>query len=384
MAITAQTVRQLFLTENATLKLNNTNLATSSINPKRTHGGTIGSGVMGNGNTGGLNPEYNLYDLVSAVIADIIPSGATPTFSEVLADNNITGTNDIQISDNQVIAAVNGGGTLNLRDLNDGQISITTDSGAYLQAWINLATTYGTIGFGSDTYLESTAEKVGIIHNDNTSAAYIGKNFLGLNLYANELAISKNIGIFDNALISASVGCDTGAVSINSGTTLAPTVFNAGIYNSPAVGGIGITVKTANTAYCNQLGFNTSGSLFEGLLDTATLTENRTYELPDASGTVGILRTIAVSTAHTAQTGEIILGDATAAGFNVTLPNPTGKDNMMITVKKLDATANKVTLIHVVGSIDAGAANTAYELTAQYDSVTIVSNGNNWHILATV
>lgn len=124
MTITAQTVRQLFLTENATLKVTNNNLATDSVNPKRTHGGTIGNSIYGQQ---GLKAEYNFYDLVAAVIADVIPSGATPTFAEVLADDNSTGANDIVIDLGQFISsylyALNSESTVFVTEITNGVLT---------------------------------------------------------------------------------------------------------------------------------------------------------------------------------------------------------------------------------------------------------------------
>jgi len=72
---------------------------------------------------------------------------------------------------------------------------------------------------------------------------------------------------------------------------------------------------------------------------------------------------------------EIILADATSAAFNVTLPTPTGRSGFIYTVKKIDSSANAVT---VVGTID-GDAN--FDLELEDESVTITSDGTEWWII---
>lgn len=68
---------------------------------------------------------------------------------------------------------------------------------------------------------------------------------------------------------------------------------------------------------------------------------------------------------------SIIPVDATAGVVTVTLPaTPSGQ----YTIKKIDASANAVT---VSGTID-GAAS--YALSSQYDSVT-VAGGTEWHVI---
>ncbi len=61
-----------------------------------------------------------------------------------------------------------------------------------------------------------------------------------------------------------------------------------------------------------------------------------------------------------------IFADATAAAFDVTLPDPVVADDYRFFIKKTDVSANAVTV--VAASID-GAAN--YSLAAQYDGVHV-------------
>lgn len=74
----------------------------------------------------------------------------------------------------------------------------------------------------------------------------------------------------------------------------------------------------------------------------------------------------------------ILLADATAGAFTVTFPPAVQMQFAYITVKKIDASANAVTL----GATIDGAANPT--LATQYKSKLVFSDGISWYTLATV
>lgn len=80
-------------------------------------------------------------------------------------------------------------------------------------------------------------------------------------------------------------------------------------------------------------------------------------------------------------TGQtVVLASANVGQVSINLPDAAGENaNRVIIVKKMDGTTNRV-LINPDGAdtID-GSAN--YYLTAQYQSVTLVSDGSNWNIV---
>lgn len=316
--------------------------------------------------------------------------GSIGDLDSVLANGNVTGANDIEVSNGQVIKAVNGGGELNLRNTADdvislstaagGTIAISTDAGVFAESWLGLYPTYTSIGVGGN-YLTIDANNVN--GSLATGASYMGYQATGL--VTDLTTVNYGIAVNDNTggAVTFATSANS-AVSVNSGITGTVTTVNTGIDNSAALGGIGITVKTANTAYVNQLGFCASGATFEGLLDTDTLTENRTYELPNSSGVVDITRTIGTAISVSANTGETLLCDAVGGQIFVTLPNPTGKNNLKITIKKIDATANKVSLVHAVGAIDGTPAGVNLDISTQWSSMTVVSYGDNWYKTAVI
>lgn len=84
--------------------------------------------------------------------------------------------------------------------------------------------------------------------------------------------------------------------------------------------------------------------------------------------------------AYTATTSDnVILCDATSAAFAVTLYASSGNGGRKLHIKKTDSTANAVTVDgNASETIDGG---TTAVITAQYESITIVCDGSNWHII---
>lgn len=92
----------------------------------------------------------------------------------------------------------------------------------------------------------------------------------------------------------------------------------------------------------------------------------------------GQLNVITVTAAHDAAIGEnVILGDATAGAFTVTLPSAAKYKGFQFIIKKIDASANAVT-IDASETID-GAASV--DLASQYDSKTVISDGAGWNVI---
>ena len=90
--------------------------------------------------------------------------------------------------------------------------------------------------------------------------------------------------------------------------------------------------------------------------------------------------TSAQTTAYTITTSDrnkVITGDASGGAFTVTLPPAaTAGDGFKVTVKKIDSSTNAVTIDGDASETIDGQAT--YALSAQYDSVTILSDGSNW------
>jgi len=84
---------------------------------------------------------------------------------------------------------------------------------------------------------------------------------------------------------------------------------------------------------------------------------------------------------YTATTSDdIILCDATGTEFTITLPSASAETGRVFLIKKIDSTDNVVS-IHADASGEMIDGLWSQDLTSQYDSVPVVSDGSNWHIL---
>lgn len=85
----------------------------------------------------------------------------------------------------------------------------------------------------------------------------------------------------------------------------------------------------------------------------------------------------AQTTAYTATASvTVILCNATTAAFTVTLPTAVSVAGRQYTIKKTDSSANAVTVGTTSSQTIDGSAT--YSLPAQYNFVTVVSDGTNW------
>lgn len=77
---------------------------------------------------------------------------------------------------------------------------------------------------------------------------------------------------------------------------------------------------------------------------------------------------------------DIILIDATAAVATVNLLGSANRTGKQIIIKKIDSSGNSVTIDPASAETIDGAAT--HVLSSQFDSVTLVSDGVNWIIVA--
>ena len=95
----------------------------------------------------------------------------------------------------------------------------------------------------------------------------------------------------------------------------------------------------------------------------------------NTSASGGAIRTIAASATLT-DTDYMVLCNATSGAVVVTLPTATGIARREYIIKKIDSSANTVSITSAV-NID-GAST--YTITSQYNSIKVKSNGTQWYI----
>lgn len=96
-----------------------------------------------------------------------------------------------------------------------------------------------------------------------------------------------------------------------------------------------------------------------------------------ASGRINI---VSKAAAYTLANGDdVLLADATAGAFTVTLPLVALYTGKVFTVKKIDASGNAVTIDGAGSETIDGATTRA--LAAQYDSLTLLGGSSEWHLI---
>lgn len=90
--------------------------------------------------------------------------------------------------------------------------------------------------------------------------------------------------------------------------------------------------------------------------------------------------TVTKTSAYTATTSDFtILCDATSGAFSITLPAAAANPGRIFNVKKVDSSANAVTIQANAAELIDG-ANTK-SIAAQYQSAQIQSNGTFWSVI---
>ena len=155
--------------------------------------------------------------------------------------------------------------------------------------------------------------------------------------------------------------------------------INADYLNNSTIQGNRITAKRNRSPIqsTNDDGLTVSGNSLVAAGTTAPLV------MAGANATVykntGVPETTTKTAAYTlTATDSVILADATAAAFTVTLPSPSGISGRQYTIKKIDASANAVTIASASGNIDGAATKI---LSAQWQAAQMVSDGVNWFVV---
>jgi hypothetical protein len=192
--------------------------------------------------------------------------------------------------------------------------------------------------------------------------------------------------------IATGTGLTGGPITSTGTISLANTAVTAGSYGSAN------TVATFTVDAQGRLtaAANASISIANANLANSTITlGNATLTLGSTTSTVGNLTLtnatangvslayVAKTAAYTATaTDYTIAGNASTAAFSVTLPTSVGITGKVYVVKKLDSSANAVTVATTSAQTIDGAATRS--LPRQYDAVTLQSDGANWIIVSEV
>lgn len=185
--------------------------------------------------------------------------------------------------------------------------------------------------------------------------------------------LDANFTGLDADKLELSGGTMTGKLTLRTGATTAAsaTVPHGAAPTSPVNGDIW---STTTGFFFRQNGTTVQ---FADLSSTQTLAA-KTLTNPLLNGKRTALTTR--TAAYTATTSDCtILCNATTAAFTVTLPTAVGNTGQVFVIKKVDASANAVTVGTTSSQTIDG--STTRPLAAQWNSVTVQSDGANWVVI---
>jgi hypothetical protein len=230
----------------------------------------------------GTSKKITLTQLKTIVDSD------TQNLSNVLGFGNAT-------SDGQKIVSQNGNVAIDLRAFgaNDSFLISNDPAGKigasdFSMAWLNMAQTFSSIGMGNVMLSMSTT--IGQLttnwqNNSNLSRLSFLPESLFFQVVDDGTGKTGEMGIRNNVSGSYST---TNVENLSGHFSAQNATINSSIYNSVAVGGNSTIVKTAQTAYGNQFGFN-AGEAFETILNYTTPTQDNTATIQNDSGVLAFL-----------------------------------------------------------------------------------------------
>jgi hypothetical protein len=190
-------------------------------------------------------------------------------------------------------------------------------------------------------------------------------------------------GVGGSAIIQAGAGGGTSS-------TGGQAELSGGLGGAPNGDGGDVVVRAGNPTGSGSYGetilkFGGVGlKLVDDLNTTAahlaisTLSAARSYELPDADGTIALAEIYLAKTADYTLLVTDSIVDVTANNVNITLPTAVGYSAKIFHIK--NSGTGTVTILTTSGqTVDGAASGTV--LLNQYDCITVFSNGANWIII---
>lgn len=319
---------------------------------------------------GGINKKYTVQQVWDGV------TSSGQTLSQTLSYGNETDGEDIIMSNNDVIKALNGGGQLSLRAGADNVVNLTNDNDAQSKGIVYFDNTGSIFGFNISTV---SATNNSIKLNYPSGFSFFSTIHVGLVNTTDFNSTLGNLFLIENTALNLSKHCQVNrALLLNTGTLVSPTIYNSGITHSIGLGGKGLYIKTSYTPYINQLSFQQDGNTFDLMIAPPATTADRLQTLADEDGVIMIQKYRATDSGTSALDGEVIAITTGGGDANVNLPDAT-IPNRRVIVKKVDAGAGKVNVKGILGQTIDGAAQ--QQLSAQWQYITVLSTGSSWIVI---
>lgn len=185
-------------------------------------------------------------------------------------------------------------------------------------------------------------------------------NCTGLPISTGVSGLGSGVGAFlatpTSANLAAAVTDETGSGALVFGTS--PTLASPAITGTlTAGGGVGTSGQVLQSTGSGIQWASVSGS---SLMSVTSKTAN--YTVSTGDGDDVLVRT-----------------DCTSGAVTITLYTAVGNTGKMVSVKKIDSSANAVTIATTSSQTIDG--STTRTISSQYNSLTMVSNGTNWDII---
>lgn len=344
-------------------------------------------GATGAGGSGGANGTDGI-NAVSHISggATLIPANSGDTVGLTLVETD--GSDWMTVGQYvQVGSDTSGYGIYKVKTITDGDSIVLTNMKDGSGHYPDNVTGNGVLTFAANTRISPS----GPTGPDGTAAA-------GVLLAANNLADVTNVATSRTSLGLGTMAVQaSGAVSITGGaiTGITDLAVADGGTGASAAAGARTNLGAAASGLATASGLTTSAtdkvigrsSVGAGAVEEIACTATGRSIIAAASlaaaqtylgiGYRSIVTKIAGYTATV--TDNVILCDATAGAITIDLPAAATASGKVLVIKKIDATANTVTIDGDTGDLIDGAATQV--ISAQWTAIEIVCNGTAWYII---
>jgi hypothetical protein len=258
----------------------------------------------------------------------------------------------------------------------NAMLKVTGESGSGSKGWWNTAVGSNALYSNVLSAFNTAVGSAALFANTANSNTAVGTSALTANTTG-----ADNTSIGTNSFINLSAGSNNIAIGSSSARYI-----TGGVTNLTSASGsifIGNNTYSLADAQSNQIVIG-NGAIGLGsnstVIGNTSTTNAQIFGTLQTQGNKVSITSIAKTGAYTiAGTDQIITGDASSAAFTITLPTAVARDGQTFTIKKIDNSANAVTLGTTSSQTIDG--NTTYTLSARYKYVTVVSDGGNWMIV---
>lgn len=207
---------------------------------------------------------------------------------------------------------------------------------------------------------------------------------LGTMATQNANAVAITGGTFANANITSVVATFPNSYLTNSSATLGNTSVTLG-GTTTTVGNLtvqNVTISSVATTFPNSFLANSSATLGNTAVTLGSAVTSVGNLTVNNETVNGLTAAIATKTGNYSLTSVdcTVLGNAATGNISITLPTAVGAAGRFYTVKKVDSTANTVTVATTSAQTIDGQASKV--LSIQYDGIQVQSDNANWVVIA--